>query len=61
MGATEIIALVLQYGLKYGPEAAAIARKLLTKKDLPTDAEWAELDAILLKTKDDYFAPRLIL
>ena len=41
--------------LKYGPQVYEAARKLLAKKDLPTDAEWAELDRILLKTGDSYF------
>jgi hypothetical protein len=42
--------------LKYGPEVYRQARLLLAKKDLPTDAEWAELDAILEKTGESYFA-----
>lgn len=41
--------------LKYGPEVYKQARLLLAKKDLPTEAEWAELDAILLKTGASYF------
>ena len=42
--------------LKFGPAVYEQARKLLAKKDLPTEAEWAELDAILLKTGESYFA-----
>ena len=44
--------------LKYGPEVYKQARLLLAKKDAPTDAEWKELDDILLKTGESYFAPR---
>ncbi len=42
--------------LKYGPAVYAEARKLLAKTTLPTEAEWKELDAILLKTGESYFA-----
>ncbi len=45
--------------LKYGPAVYEQARKLLAKKDLPTDAEWKELDDILLKTGESYFAPKV--
>ena len=45
--------------LRYGPAVYETARKLLAKKDLPTEAEWAELDAILQKTGESYFAPRV--
>ena len=46
--------------LKYGPAVYETARKLLAKRDaLPTEAEWAELDAILRKTGEAYFAPRV--
>jgi hypothetical protein len=45
--------------LKYGPEIYKQARILLAKKDLPTEAEWAELDAILMKSGEDYFAPKV--
>ena len=45
--------------LKYGPAVYEVARKLLAKKDLPTEAEWKELDDILLKSGESYFAPRV--
>ena len=44
--------------LRYGPAVYEQARKLLVKKDLPTEAEWKVLDDILLKTGDSYFAPK---
>lgn len=50
------VELVLTILIKYGPAAYDVARKLLAKKDLPTEAEWAELDAILQKKGEDYFA-----
>jgi len=40
---------------KYGPDAYLKARAILAKKDLPTEAEWKELDDILLKTGESYF------
>lgn len=42
--------------LKYGPSVYEQARKLLAKKDLPTEAEWAELDKVLNKTGESYFS-----
>ncbi len=48
------IVLILQYGLKYGPEVITTVRKLLTKNE-PTEADWAELDTILKKTGESYF------
>jgi len=53
-----VIALILEYGLKYGPEAYIAVRKILSKKE-PTEADWQELDAILLKTGESYFAPKV--
>jgi hypothetical protein len=50
------IALILQYGLKYGPEAIKVVRRLFSKKE-PTDADWDELDGILSKTGASYFGP----
>ena len=50
-----IVALVLEYGLRYGPDAIIKVRQLLEKKDLPTDAEWNELLVILQKTGASYF------
>jgi len=44
---------------KYGPDAYLKARAILSKKE-PTEADWAELDAILLKKGEDYFAPKVI-
>lgn len=44
--------------LKYGPEVYKQARLLLAQTTAPTEAQWAELDAILLKTGESYFAPR---
>lgn len=51
-----VIIMILQYGLKYGPEAAKAVRALFTKKD-PTNEDW---DALWLKTKEkwvDYVPP----
>ena len=45
--------------LRYGPAVYEVARKLLAKKDLPTEAEWKELDDILLKSGESYFAPKV--
>lgn len=53
------VAIILQLLLKYGPDVAQWASKLMQKKSLPTDAEWAEIDAILKKTGESYFAPRV--
>ena len=53
------VEIALALLLKYGPEVYAVARKLLAKKDLPTEADWAELDAILQKKGEDYFAPKV--
>lgn len=39
---------------KYGPEAYAVARRILSKKE-PTEADYAELDTILAKTGASYF------
>ena len=53
------IVLILEYGLKYGPAAYMAARKILSKKE-PTEADWQELDTILLKKGEDYFATKVI-
>lgn len=53
-----VIALVLEYGLRYGPEAIVAVRKILASKE-PTDADWNELTAILAKTGESYFAPKV--
>jgi len=45
--------------LRYGPAVYEAARKLLAKKDLPTEADWKELDDILLKTGESYFVPKV--
>ena len=52
------VEIALALLLKYGPEVYTVARKLLAKKDLPTEADWKELDDILMKTGESYFAPR---
>lgn len=52
------VEIALALLLKYGPAVYEVARKLLAKKDLPTEAEWKELDDILLKSGESYFAPR---
>lgn len=52
------IILILEYGLKYGPAAYMAARKILAKKE-PTEADWKELDDILMKKGEDYFAPKV--
>lgn len=52
------IILILEYGLKYGPAAYMAARKILSKKE-PTEADWKELDDILMKTGESYFAPKV--
>jgi hypothetical protein len=49
------VEIALALLLKYGPEVYTVARKLLAKKDLPTEADWKELDDILLKTGESYF------
>ena len=53
------LAIVAGLLLKYGPDVAKFFRDAFAKKTLPTDAEWAELDAILLKTGESYFAPKV--
>lgn len=53
------VEIVLALLIKYGPDAYAVGRKLLAKKDLPTEAEWKELDDILLKSGESYFAPKV--
>jgi len=45
--------------LKYGPAVYEAARKLLAKKDTVSPADWAELDTILSKTGESYFAPKV--
>jgi hypothetical protein len=59
MDPVTLVGTVLTILLKYGPDAYMKARQLLAKKDMPTEAEWAELDAILQKTGESYFAPRV--
>ncbi len=56
--ALPIIALILEYGLKYGPEAIIAVRRILATEK-PTEADWAALDAILQKKGEDYFAPKV--
>ena len=55
----EAVVAILTILVKYGPDAYLKARQLMAKKDLPTEAEWAELDAILQKTGESYFAPKV--
>lgn len=43
---------------KYGPDAYLKARAILAKKE-PTESDWKELDDILLKTGESYFAPKV--
>lgn len=52
------VEIVLALLIKYGPDAYAVGRKLLAMKELPTEAQWKELDDILLKTGESYFAPK---
>ena len=49
------VTLILQLLVKYGPDVAKWATKLVQKKSLPTDAEWAEIEAILAKPGASYF------
>jgi hypothetical protein len=50
------VALVLQYGLMYGPDAAKAVKAILTKPD-PSEADWDALFAVATKqTYDDYIA-----
>lgn len=49
------ITLILQYGLKYGPEAVAIVRRLLSGA-APAESDWAALENILKRTGASYFA-----
>ena len=53
-----LIALVLEYGLRYGPQAIIAVRRILAT-ETPTEADWAALDAILQKKGEDYFAPKV--
>lgn len=50
-----VIVLLLKVFLEQGFDAFVKFRALLSKKDLPTEAEWAEIDAILQKTGRSYF------
>lgn len=50
----EITVLLLQILLKYGPEIAAKARVLLGKTEV-TEADWAELFALINKSGESYF------
>ena len=52
------IVIILQLLVKYGPEVAKWAQKLFTKGAMPTDADWAEIEKILEKTGESYFAPK---
>lgn len=49
------LAIIAGLLLRYGPEVAKFFREAFAKKTPPTAAEWAELDAILLKTGASYF------
>ena len=50
-----VVVLLLKVFIEQGFDAFVKFRALLTKKDLPTEAEWAEIDAILQKTGRSYF------
>lgn len=50
-----VVQLILEYGLRYGPDMMIAVRKILAKKELPTEADWEEIDAILRKTGESYF------
>ncbi len=50
-----VLVLLLKVFLEQGFDAFVKFRALLSKKDLPTEAEWAEIDAILQKTGRSYF------
>ena len=50
-----VVVLLIKVFLEQGFDAFVKFRALLTKKDLPTEAEWAEIDAILQKTGRSYF------
>ena len=50
-----VVVLLVKVFLEQGFDAFVKFRALLTKKDLPTEAEWAEIDAILQKTGRSYF------
>ena len=50
-----VVVLLLKVFLNEGFDAFVKFRAIAMKKDLPTDAEWAEIDAILQKTGRSYF------
>lgn len=52
-GVEAVIALITILA-RYGPDAYLKARQILATKE-PTEAQWAELDAILMKTGESYF------
>ena len=58
MTGVEVVIALITILAKYGPDAYLKARQILATKE-PTEAQWAELDAILLKTGESYFAPKV--
>ena len=58
MTGIEVVVALITILAKYGPDAYLKARQILATKE-PTEAQWAELDAILLKRGDDYFKPKV--
>ena len=50
-----VFVLLLKVFLNEGFDAFVKFRAIAMKKDLPTEAEWAEIDAILQKTGRSYF------
>jgi len=50
------LALALQYGLQYGPDAILAVKNLLSKPD-PTQADWDAFFTVVTQKKyDDYIA-----
>ena len=51
----DVTLIVLQYGLKYGPEVAALVQKMLAKTEPPTQAEYDALFGMMAKSGQSYF------
>jgi hypothetical protein len=49
------LAIILEYGLRYGPEAIALVRRMLARPEAVTDADFDALLAILQRTGRSYF------
>lgn len=54
----DVLLVVAQIAVKYGPAAAAFWQRLFEAQRLPTPADYAELDLILEKEGRAYFAAK---